>query len=164
MEDYNHFDIALICENGDVVNWASMTSPEYNTDFCRECGAKTIDACPSCNEPIRGEDLSIREWFGSFRRAPKFCHKCGKPYPWHERAKQVVLEYADEIGNLSQDDRFQLETSIVVLSNDTSEAQAQLAAVRLKKIVSKLGKAAGEVAYKMVVDIASEIGKKTLLP
>src|SRR5688572_1652160 len=137
MEDYSRFDIALICENGDVVNWASVTSSEYNTDFCRKCGAKTIDACPSCNEPIRGEDLSSRDWLGSFIRAPKFCHNCGKPYPWQEKAKQIVLEYADEIGSLSQDDRSQLENSIVVLSKDTSEAQAELAVVRLKKIISK---------------------------
>lgn len=52
----------------------------------------------------------------------------------------------------------------MVLSTNAPEAQTQLAAARLKRIVSKLTRGAGEVMYKMVVDIASETGKKILMP
>jgi len=156
------FDNALICENGHVINTTMHAFPEYNTNYCQDCGAKAISSCPSCSEPIRGENLDS-SGFGVFP-APKYCHKCGVAYTWTKRRQSAVLEYAEEIGGLDEDDRNQLEASIVVLSTDTPEPQSQLAAARLKKIFSKLGTGVKEVAYKMVVDIASETGKKILLP
>lgn len=157
------FDIALICENGHIINTMMQTSPQYNVDYCQDCGANTVSACPSCGEPIRGVNLDSRVYI-SMRSAPKYCHKCGAPFIWTEREQQTLLEYVDEFGNLSEADRDNLQKSIVVLSTNAPEAQTQLAAARFKKVISKLGNAVGEVVYKMVVDVASETGKKILLP
>ena len=49
------YDVAQICTNGHVTNWANKRWPEHNQARCSACGAATTTACESCKHPIRGE-------------------------------------------------------------------------------------------------------------
>jgi hypothetical protein len=49
-----YYDVGLICLNGHVVNSSAKDHPEHNSNFCDECGSKTINACKYCDASIRG--------------------------------------------------------------------------------------------------------------
>lgn len=80
------YDVQQICLNGHQVTDCLRSSPENSKKFCDQCGAKTIDKCQNCGEPIRG----YKHVFGvvSLNRkkvaVPKMCHNCGAPFPWIE--------------------------------------------------------------------------------
>lgn len=96
------FDTALICENRHVITSALHLMPEDHSNFCSICGAKTTSVCQNCQTPIRGLNLDSSV-FGIFL-APAYCHNCGKPYIWTEKAQQSILEYADEMDELDEND------------------------------------------------------------
>ncbi len=73
---------------------------------------------------------------------PKFCHKCGHPYPWTEAGLTAARALVSELDGLSDEEKARLESSIEQLARETPEAH--LAALRVKKIVSKLGSCAAE--------------------
>ena len=83
-------DVALICENGHIVNYSSHNMPESNSECCEKCGAVAMNACRSCNKPIRGT-----WWGGSFStydKPPSYCSGCGEPYPWTRSAPEAAEE------------------------------------------------------------------------
>lgn len=93
------YDVAQICLNGHVINEYATSYPEFNKNHCLQCGSKTIEKCPSCAENIQGfyhtpGAISV----GGEKTAPRFCHSCGKPYPWTETAIAVAKELAHNIG------------------------------------------------------------------
>lgn len=46
---------AQICQNGHVINSTVELEPNQISNYCTECGAKTIMECPNCSSPIRGD-------------------------------------------------------------------------------------------------------------
>jgi hypothetical protein len=93
-------------------------------------------------------------------KAPRFCSDCGAPFPWTESSLKSAHELANEITGISEDDRNILNQSLDEIVRDTP--QAQVAAVRFKKIATKLGKEAADAFKKILVDIASETAKKMI--
>ena len=81
---YEGYDTAQICQNGHSITRYSESHPEYTKDHCSECGSKTVTTCSHCEEKIRGH---LHGTMPSVYEEPvvKFCHKCGKPYPWTEK-------------------------------------------------------------------------------
>ena len=79
-------DTMQVCLNGHVINDSYKKYPEYNQDFCTECGEKTITQCPKCNNPIPGgmQDTGIAV-LGFTPSAPEFCQHCGEKFPWMQK-------------------------------------------------------------------------------
>ena len=73
-----------VCLNDHTINDGVRKFPEYNKEYCNKCGEKTVTKCPICNTPIPGEleDTGVTIISGYQRTPPKFCEKCGEPYPW----------------------------------------------------------------------------------
>jgi hypothetical protein len=91
MAEYS-YAFAAICKLGHVVRDDIYDPPEPGapTEFCEECDTRVFRSCPSCNEPIRGPDLS--SMFIPMRdrwSRPDFCRGCGAPYPWASRAARI---------------------------------------------------------------------------
>lgn len=151
------FDTAQICINGHEINASMRLSPEFNEKFCATCGAETITACPECKAPIRGQ---LRGSYSATYKAPRFCHGCGKALPWTASALQAARMYAEELNELSSEERQQLKGTLDDLVKDTPATP--LAAARFKKLLRKAGSGALEVMRKLVIDIASETAKKAI--
>ena len=159
----NWYDRAQICINGHVINSQSVHHPEHNKEFCDKCGAATITNCQRCNSPISGyyhvpptgtlnyTDLPL----------PSFCPNCGEPYPWTEAKLKAAQELADELDNLSLEERNLLKRSLDDIVRDTPETT--IAATRFKRLVAKAGKPAAHAFREILVDVLSETAKKIIL-
>lgn len=157
------YDAAQICLNGHVINSSLRMYPQHNKKFCDQCGAATIDNCLNCKTEIQGKYhiegvVSLKSSY----KAPAFCRNCGKPYPWTEAKIQAAHELAQELENISEDDKKILTQSIDDIVKDTPKTT--LAATRFKEILSKTGKPVVDAFRDILVDIASETAKKLLWP
>jgi hypothetical protein len=128
--------------------------------YCSQCGASTITTCDNCGERIRGYYhitgvISLQEY-----ESPSFCHSCGKPFPWTLSKLEAAKELANEMDELSLEERERLKMSIddLVASNPKTE----VAAVRYKKIMSRVGREAAASMRSILTDILSEAAKKAL--
>ena len=153
-------DIALLCLNGHLIVGSLARWPDGRAKFCKECGASTIDACPSCNWPIVG--IHENAWMGDSGpyRPPRFCEECGAGYPWTITALQAAKEYADDISQLTPEEKSQLKGALEDLSRDS--ARTPLAASRFKKLIEKAGPAAGTVVMKFVEAFATAAAKNMM--
>ena len=153
------YDVAQICQNGHVANSSSKNLPEFNQKFCERCGSATITNCPDCNSPIRGS------YWGSMSGGydvPSFCINCGQPFPWTKSKLQAAHELAEEIDNISDEDRIVLQKSIDELVKDTPSTP--VAVTRFKKIMVKVGQTTAGMFREILVDVLSEAAKKALFP
>lgn len=154
-------DIAQICINGHVVNDSFGRYPEFNKNYCDKCGEPTITKCPKCNSEIQGHFYAegvISAYV--MEEPPKFCHNCGKPYPWTELKIKAAEELAKEIESLNEEEKESLVKSIDDLVHDSPKTE--LAVFRFKKIAAKAGKEATEALKKILIDIVSETVKKAI--
>ncbi len=85
-EEQSWYDVMQVCLNGHQINEYAQRKPEHRENFCKECGKKTIDACPSCRTLIRGHYHMPGVLTFSGTPVPKHCTNCGNPYPWQEAA------------------------------------------------------------------------------
>ena len=153
------YDVAQICQNGHVANTCSVDYPEFNQKFYEKCGAATITQCPDCQTPIRG----YYRMSGSLSYdVPSFCINCGQPYPWTKSRLQAAHELAQEIDNISDEDRIVLQKSIDELVKDTPSTP--IAVTRFKKIMVKVGQTTAGMFREILVDVLSEAAKKALFP
>ena len=154
------YDVAQVCPNGHVANDSSTKFPQFNRDFCEDCGEKTITSCPSCKNPIRGRlggGFSCAEF-----TPPAYCRNCGNAFPWTQQKIQAAIDLAVEVGGLQGDDKTQFDNSIREIVRDTP--QTQLAAHRVKGLMEKMANSAGSAIRDIVVDITSEVAKKIIWP
>ncbi len=153
------YDVAQICLNGHVINATSRESPEDNSPFCGQCGSPTITQCPSCKTDIRGYlwgSMSLH-----FQPA-SYCLSCGKPYPWTETKIKAAHELAQELEDLSPEDKETLSKSIDDILSDSS--RTEVGVTRFKRIMGKVGKEGTSALKSVLVDIISETAKKLLWP
>jgi hypothetical protein len=148
------YDFSQYCMNGHKTNKGANNFPNDNKEYCPACGAKTITHCPNCNTPIR-EEYILRA------PPPRFCEKCGSPFPWTESKIVAVKELAQEFG-IKDDDLEKISTSMNDLMANTPKTD--LAAIRFKKIMSSLGPVAYDMSIKILTDVLSETAKKILFP
>ena len=76
-----YYDVAQICINGHIINGHYNNYSEHNSEFCSECGKKTIIKCEKCGAKIRGYYNTDFYADLSNLKLPKFCHNCGEMYP-----------------------------------------------------------------------------------
>jgi hypothetical protein len=93
---------------------------------------------------------------------PAYCHNCGSPFPWLERKLLAAQNLAATLEDLSAEDRETLDRTLPDLVKDTPATQ--VAAVRFKRIMTKIGKGGVGMFRELLVDVLSEAAKKVLWP
>ena len=151
---------AQVCINGHMIVSDLEQSPERSSKFCGKCGAETISACPKCGERIRGIYFARGALTVASVPVRSFCHECGNAYPWTEAKLSAAREMADELDELSDEEKEQLKGSFDDLVRDTP--RTEVAATRFKKLMAKVGKEAAKSMRDILVDIASETAKKAI--
>lgn len=149
---------ATICMSGHVIDSYNAILNEH----CTECGDAAITTCPHCNANIRGElnqDMVIT--LAPFV-PPKYCHNCGKAYPWTisslESAKKIILE-----DNKSQ--QSEKENMIQSLKDIIVETpKTNLAIMRTKKFLTAAGKFTADSMRQFIIEFGCELVKKQFIP
>lgn len=154
------YDRAQICINGHVANSRSINSPQCNQKFCETCGTATIAYCPKCNAPIRGYYYGGKSNVVPYV-APGFCIACGESFPWTKSKIEATDALAKEL-DVNEEDRAVLAKSIDELVKDTPSSQ--VAAIRFKKIMIKIGETSGLMFREILINVISEAAKKTIWP
>jgi hypothetical protein len=156
----SYYDVAQICGNGHVVNSMARDYPNSNQDYCSKCGTATITECPNCRTPIRGH-YHVPGVIGFFDYSPpSFCFKCGSPFPWTSAALAAADELAEELDNLSSEERALLKRTVADLVREGPAAR--VAETRFKKIMVKVGREGYEAMRSILTDIVSETVRKTI--
>jgi len=156
-----YYDVSQICLNGHTITRSVHRSPEFIKRFCPTCGAQTITACPYCNNSIQGE-YHVE---GVVARSedpppPNFCHNCGQSYPWTQRKIESAKALADEFDDLSSSEREKLKQSLDDLYRDTP--QTEVAAIRFKKIMAKVGQESYAAMKQIIIEVLSEAARKSI--
>jgi hypothetical protein len=138
---YEGYDTARICEKGHVITQFAETSGTVE-DYCSKCGSKTVTACRHCEQKIRGHLHESGSLNFTEEPPPKFCHKCGSPYPWMEDRLQTAKELLYHDDKLSQEDREKLWD---LLRYVMSDPKSDLVPAKKKLIAIKLGKATAPI-------------------
>ena len=157
-----YYDVSQICLNGHTITRAPRQSPDLTQPFCSRCGEQTVTACQECREPIQGKYHvdGVLSFGVSTPPPPNFCHACGKPYPWTQRRLDAAKDLADELEDLSNEDRERLKQSLDALQRDGP--QTEVAAVRLKKIMAKVGKESYSAMKEILMGVLSEAVRKSV--
>ena len=158
-----HYDTAQVCLNGHKITSMYDSAPELGSGHCSKCGAATIIACPACGARIKGEYRveGVVSLGPDFPPSP-YCDGCGKPYPWTESAIKAARDLADDLEELTPQEREQLKQSLDDLVADTP--RTGLAVVRFKKLVAKAEQAAALSMKQILVSVATEAAKKLIWP
>jgi hypothetical protein len=157
-----HYDVAQICSNGHVVNVRAISFPQHNSNFCPKCGATTMMECMGCGTQIRGMyDVPGVVSLSSSYRMPGLCYGCGKAYPWTESRIQAARDLIELEDKFSDADKAALTADLPDLVRDTP--RTQVAATRFKKLAAKAAGTVASALRDIIVDVASEAAKKTIL-
>ena len=154
-----YYDVALICRNGHVANEYSRAYPAHNKKFCDQCGAPTIDTCPSCSNSIMGEYHADGVIGPSFH-APAYCENCGAPFPWTTARVAAAKELARDLPQLTAEEREKLAEAVDDLV--TQSPRTPLAESRFKNLMRKAGTEATQAMRGIIVDVVSEAVKKSI--
>jgi hypothetical protein len=156
------YDVAQICSNGHIITRHAIAFSDLKSNFCPKCGAATIMKCPGCGTQIRGEyDVPGIMSLSSDYKMPWFCHNCGKPYPWTESRIQAAKELIELEDKFSDAEKIALAADLPDLIRDTP--RTQVAATRFKKLAAKAAGGVASALRDIIVDVASEAAKKTIL-
>ena len=159
-DGYGYYDVAQICKNGHVINSMARQEPQFNQNFCDKCGEETITACESCNKDIRGY-YHLQNVIGvSEIDAPSYCYDCGATYPWTQRSLEAAKELADDLDNLTEEEKEALKSSLPDLVKDGPKTV--VAKSRFKKLMKKAGADAYDGMRSILVDVVSEAVKKSI--
>ena len=130
-----NYDVQQVCENGHQITGSYNIRPDKRKDFCQECGAPTIIACPSCDEEIEGTQINVSQSWIDARNVgakmvpgmpvvvPSYCGKCGEPYPWTEKKIVTAIQMFAEFGNLDDKENDTIEQDIKNIAKDIPQAE-----------------------------------------
>jgi hypothetical protein len=133
---HGFYSVGQVCKNGHAINGCFDTSPEFNEKFCTQCGAETINQCPSCSASIRGRYHVPGYLDTNAYRPPKFCHECGSAYPWTTKKQEALLEIIEQSKDLLAEDKTFLKDAVPDLVTDTAKSES--AAHKFKIVLEKL--------------------------
>ena len=152
---------AQICKNGHVIT-SNTNYTAHLSNFCPECKAETISACPECNTPIRGKYDASGVMVISSYTPPKYCHNCGHPFPWTESTLNSISELLDMQDQLTEDEKQHFMSYLPIIFDETP--QAEVTALKLRLLFNKLPSEIGSLAKNVITDVISESIKKILFP
>ena len=152
---------AEICLNGHPTTGDFEYSGEFASPHCSKCGAETIRKCPTCKSFIRGRYKTEGIAFiGGNYQAPAYCPSCGDAYLWTQTALNSARELVEELDELDLEEKGKLNGSIEELVQDSPKAQ--VAAVRFKKLMKKVGGGATDAMGGILGNVVSEAIKKLI--
>ncbi|VTR99442.1 DUF2321 domain-containing protein [Tuwongella immobilis] len=157
----SYYDVAQVCPNGHVASSMAETCPQHRKPFCDKCGEATITSCPKCDARIRGYYHVPGVMLGHNYDPPGFCLSCGSPFPWTERKQQAAIDLFIE-ETQDQEARREFKESVEQIAKDTP--QAQVASLRITRLLEPIGKFTAQAIRDILVDVASEMAKKFLIP
>ncbi len=132
-----HFDNALICKNGHIINTVARLSPEKNLKFCTICGEKVLDKCETCGENILGSHIDDNgNYFPRKYVRPNCCHNCGDTHIWTIRNIEAVLDLLKKAGVSNPVAINKAESNLIELVRETP--QMHLAAMELSNTINSL--------------------------
>jgi len=152
------YDIMEVCLNGHQITDSAGGNPQRRKPYCPKCGAKTIIACPECHANIQGYFHSEYSISLADTPVPNNCHNCGTAYPW----RQAQIAAAIEKLEMALEGQGAVDVPGLVNDIATDSPRAELAALKLKRLLPKIGEAARQVAIEAFSDVASATLKKTL--
>ena len=155
-----HYDTAQICKRGHVINSYYNEYPDHRQSFCGTCGEATITECPSCRAAIRGSYDYDGPVVPPPYSPPSYCHACGKPYPWTALKLEAAKELVAEVDGLDAEERRLLQQSLDDLVTDSPKTE--VASLRFKRLMKKVGKESYDAVKTVVTDLVSESIKKSL--
>lgn len=151
------YSIAQYCIKGHPII-TNMSDYTLKTNYCPECGAKTITKCPECDTDIHGDVYVFNRTPGGRqgryypRQRPAFCHFCGAPYPWTSRAINNLKQTLEDIPTLTPEERSQIISDCPDIISETDATP--LAANRYKKAIA----CAGSTALSFLSSFAANFG------
>lgn len=163
-----NYDVQQICKNGHQVTDCYESNSDQRKQFCQECGAETIIACPNCDTKIRGAQIGVRQSILQARTdahticreipadVPCYCQNCGEAYPWTQKKISTAIQILAEFGDLSEAEKDTLEQDVENIAKDVPEAE--LSARRIRRIWAR-GKSVG---YEVIMEFASRTAAKIL--
>ena len=149
-------DVMQVCMNGHRITQYAASEPETRKQFCKECGAKSIDACEACTARI---EVRHNSRFVMSQNVPKYCSGCGAPFPWQTAAIENLQEILRE-SELSDEELEEAGAALPDIVRDTPKTES--ASLKMKRLLGKAGKPVYDVAIKVISDVASETAKKTM--
>jgi hypothetical protein len=129
------YDVAQICINGHVIS-SMASNPNYRKEFCNICGAVTIMVCQKCKAPIKGYYHSPGVISLIDFNPPRFCERCGEPFPWIKSRLDASKELIDLIEHFSDEEKDDLKNSIEDIIRDSPKIS--VARIKLRKYLSKI--------------------------
>jgi len=155
------YRVAEVCPNEHVSTSAADQNPELREKFCSKCGEPTMMECPACQSPIRGRyDVPGLIGLYNYTSPPAHCHNCGNAFPWTERKLAGAVEYLEVGADLSPEEIQQFRTDLTELTKDS--AKTQIASLRFKKVMAKVGNSVASGVREIVIDVLSEAAKKAI--
>ena len=91
-----------------------------------------------------------------------YCYKCGKPYPWTEKAINSTAACIYEDETLSQELAEKLVESLPDITAETPATN--LAVLRYGKVLRSVGKLTADSIRQFVIEFGCELAKQSLLP
>ena len=156
-----YYDVAQICLNGHCITDSANRNQIFRKDFCTKCGAQTIMECPSCKQPIQGQYFEPGLVAAGFKcYVPKYCHACGKPYPWTTDAIDAMAELLSFEDNFSKDETQALINSLPDIISETP--RTQLAITRFKKLLNSATSLTIDGVRQFAIDFGCELARKQL--
>lgn len=71
-----------VCRNGHVITDLLHSFPERGRGYCEQCGADTLDRCPTCGRHLTGAVLVPGLVPMAASAPPSYCSHCGAAFPW----------------------------------------------------------------------------------
>lgn len=119
------YRVAQVCLRGHCISDSIDVNPELASDYCPECGSKTITCCPTCHASIRGfYDVPGVIILGSNYKPPRYCHNCGKPYPWIQAAFDELDELAKDDGSITSMEAEKLRRILPDIISETPKSRS----------------------------------------
>lgn len=163
---------SAICEKGHLQLSTLYFYEVYPNSYCKECGSKIIDKCPHCNAEIQGgvayhrtgresvvyRDLTTKTEKYPNNTVPKYCHNCGKPYPWTEAFLNI---YKDTLSLVLENEK-ELQSKIYNTTEELVKNNFDLKSPMANFFKLLLNKA-GDLAKDVVVDTLSSVASEQFL-
>ncbi len=151
-EEAEWTDTQQVCLNGHVITDYAVSQPATTRKHCPDCGAETITACTNCGSTLRGyrHIPGVIGLSASF--VGKLCPDCGKPYPWTEAERAVVLEWIGSLPSLQEASKEEMIRLLPAIFSDTP--RTSFACHRLLNILRELPEEESAPFLTTLVDVA----------
>lgn len=152
----------LVCLEGHLVSDAPAPGSAAVERLCPQCAVPVIAECPGCREPILGVPGSAYRLpgLGGVEPGarpllpPRYCHCCGRPFPWTERVVSAVRTAIRELRMLDAFERDQLRRSLDHIIHETPQTGAAL--VRINAALTRIGGETADRLRELLMSVATE--------